>query len=91
MLVAIVGAGGSRDATVWVDKQARLGSLELLMRNGNHPLLTSKEAAAALRLAYATLRDWSAHGRGPIKPVKIGARVFWRRSDVERLVAGDAE
>lgn len=61
------------------------------MRSENHPLMTSKEAAAALRLAYATLRDWSANGRGPIKPVKIGARVFWRRSDVERLVTGDSK
>ncbi len=61
------------------------------MSSGSHPLMKPTEVAGALRLAYATIRGWSAGGRGPIKPVKVGGRVFWRRSDVERLVAGGAE
>ncbi|RKR44567.1 helix-turn-helix domain-containing protein [Paraburkholderia sp. BL17N1] len=61
------------------------------MSTGSHPLMKSHEVAEALRLAHATIRSWSAHGGGPIKPVKIGSRVFWNREDVERLLAGGAQ
>lgn len=58
------------------------------MSTGSHPLMKSHEVAQALRLSHATIRSWSAHGGGPIKPVKIGGRVFWKREEVDCLVAG---
>ncbi|WP_409047039.1 helix-turn-helix transcriptional regulator [Microbacterium sp. HA-8] len=48
-------------------------------------LLTTAEAAAVLRLAPKTLRnwlcDWETLQRGP-EPVKLGGRRVYRRSDV---------
>lgn len=61
------------------------------MSSGSHPLMKSTEVAEALRLAYATIRGWSANGGGPIKPIRISSRVFWKREDVERLLAGGAQ
>ena len=61
------------------------------MSTENHPLLTTTEAAAALRHSPAALKDWALYGRGPNRPIKIGVRVFWKRSEVERLFAGGAQ
>ena len=48
-------------------------------------LLTTEEAAAVLRLAPKTLRNWcggwTLHRRGP-EPVKRGGRRVYRRDDV---------
>jgi excisionase family DNA binding protein len=51
----------------------------------NHQLLTIAEAATLLRLKQATLRAWVLHHR--IAYVKLGRRVFIRRSDLDALVA----
>ena len=49
-------------------------------------LVTIKEAALMLRLQVSTLRAWVLHRRVPF--VKLGGkRVFFRRSDLEALVA----
>lgn len=51
----------------------------------NSELLTIAEAAAALRLQPSTLRSWILNRRIPF--VKLGSRVFIRRSDLEILIA----
>ena len=49
-------------------------------------LLTVREAALMLRLQVSTLRAWVLHRRVPF--VKLGGkRVFFRRSDLDALVA----
>jgi excisionase family DNA binding protein len=63
----------------------------LVKTDASHPLMTTPEAAAALRHSPETLRDWVARSRGPIKPVRIGRRVFWKREEVERLLAGGSK
>jgi excisionase family DNA binding protein len=50
-----------------------------------HDLLTIPEASAMLRLKQSTIRDWLLHKRIP--RVKLGSRVFLRRSDIESLIA----
>jgi hypothetical protein len=57
------------------------------MSNKISGLLTTIEAAKALRIHPCTLRKWSSCG-GPIEPVRIhakGGRLLWRRSDIEGL------
>lgn len=51
-------------------------------------LLTTNEAADMLRLSPRTLWNWSSEGRGLLRPVKVGSRLLWRRSDVERVLRG---
>jgi excisionase family DNA binding protein len=51
----------------------------------NSELLTLPEASALLRLQLSTLRAWILKRRIP--HVKLGSRVFIRRSDCEALVA----
>ena len=57
--------------------------------DGQHELMTTAEAAQALRHSPATVKEWGTRGTGPLKPVKIGRRVFWRRSDVQHLLGGE--
>ena len=47
-------------------------------------LLTVPETAAVLRLKPSTIRSWVLHRRVPF--VKLGGRVFLRRTDVHALV-----
>lgn len=51
-------------------------------------LLTTDEAATALRMRPQTLRRWACQGSGPIRPVKIGGRLAWKRESVLRLIEG---
>jgi len=48
-------------------------------------LLTLPEASALLRLKPSTLRSWRLKRRIPV--VKLGGRLFFRRSDCETLIA----
>lgn len=48
-------------------------------------LLTVDEAAAILRLKPSTVRAWILHRK--IAHVKLGGRVFLRRSDCEAMIA----
>ena len=54
----------------------------------NNPLLTTREAAAVLRVHYWTLVGWRRPGGyGPELPfVRVGGRLFYHRDDVKRLV-----
>jgi excisionase family DNA binding protein len=51
----------------------------------NESLLTVCEAAGILRLKPSTVRAWILHRK--IAHVKLGSRVFIRRSDCEALIA----
>jgi excisionase family DNA binding protein len=50
-------------------------------------LLTPDEAARVLRCARQTLARWRYEGGGPVY-VKVGARVLYRRADLEAWIAG---
>lgn len=50
-------------------------------------ILTTNEAADFLGLKPQTLRCWACYGKGPISPVRIGNRLRWRLSDLEKLVS----
>jgi excisionase family DNA binding protein len=48
-------------------------------------LLTIEESSALIRLKPSTLRDWLLKRKIPY--VKLGRRVFIRRSDIEALIS----
>lgn len=48
-------------------------------------LLTLQEGASMLRLKVSTLRAWILHRK--IAHVKLGGRVFLRKSDLEAMIA----
>jgi Helix-turn-helix domain len=50
------------------------------------PWLTSNEVAARLRQPESTVRYWRMQGRGP-RGTRIGRRVLYRTSEVERFEA----
>jgi excisionase family DNA binding protein len=52
----------------------------------NSELLTLSEASALLRIKVSTLRAWRTQ-RTKLPFVKLGGRVFVRRSDTEALIA----
>jgi len=52
----------------------------------NSELLTLSEASALLRIKVSTLRAWRTQRR-ELPFVKLGGRVFVRRSDTEALIA----
>lgn len=49
-------------------------------------LLGAEHAAAYLSISASTLRSLVAQGEAPA-PVRIGARVLWRRDDLDAWVA----
>lgn len=51
-------------------------------------LITRRETAATLHASPRTLIAWAKLGYGPC-PIRLGRRVFYRRSDVAAFVAGE--
>ena len=49
-------------------------------------LLTPTETAAYLRVSIGTLSVWRSTGRYPLRYVKVGRRVMYRRSDLDAFV-----
>lgn len=44
------------------------------------------KAAEILGKSKSTLRKWACYENGPIRPVRIGRRLAWRISDLERIL-----
>ena len=56
---------------------------------GTRDVITTAEAAAVLNFRENTLRKWSCHENGPIRPVHINGRLGWKVTDVAALLNGD--
>jgi len=50
------------------------------------PLLTPDEAAAILRVSTGTLAVWRCTQRYPLRFIKIGRSVRYRRADVDAFI-----
>lgn len=57
-------------------------------QNNSEKYLTASEAAAALKCDRTTLWRWEKSQY--LVPVKIGSRLFYRRSDIDNLKGGNA-
>lgn len=55
---------------------------------GGDVWLSTAEAHRASGVSESALRVWARTGRGPITPRRLGKRWLWKRSDIERLLAG---
>ena len=49
-------------------------------------VLTTNEAAAAIKRKPQTLRKWACLDNGPIRPVRINGRLVWRVADLQALL-----
>lgn len=58
--------------------------LDALDKNGQRPLLKSKEVCAMFKISKPTLYDWMHQGKLP--SIKIESRRFFRWEDVEKLI-----
>jgi hypothetical protein len=52
----------------------------------SNELLTTEQAAEQLHVKVDTLAVWRCHKRYPLRYVKIGSKVFYRRSEIERFI-----
>lgn len=53
-------------------------------------LLTTDETAFYLGLKPQTLRKWHCEGSGVIRPIYIGSKPMYKKSAVQKLIAGEA-
>lgn len=51
----------------------------------NTPTMNTRMAAHYLGRTPKTLLEWSASGRGPVQPLRIGARLGWPVTRVKAL------
>lgn len=51
------------------------------------PLLTRLEAAEMLRIKPETLEQWAVHRRYDLPMIRVGRRVMYRKSDLDRWLA----
>jgi hypothetical protein len=52
--------------------------------------LATNEAALHLSLSPQTLRLWAQTDSGPITPVRVNGRFYWRVIDLARLLEGNS-
>lgn len=50
------------------------------------PAVGTSAAAYYLNRAPQTLRLWSHHGNGPIKPLHVNGRLAWPVADIKRVM-----
>ncbi len=65
-----------------------LQQLRYDLRASGKALLTVPETADFLGLAPKTIRNQLSTGTFPVQATRLGGRVLFRRSDLERYVAG---
>ncbi len=51
-----------------------------------HPTLSTAATAYYLRKARQTLRIWACKENGPIRPIRVGAHLHWKTSDIRKLL-----
>jgi excisionase family DNA binding protein len=44
--------------------------------------LTVEETARLLHIGVTTLRVWKRLGKFPVRPVRLGRRLLWKREDI---------
>jgi hypothetical protein len=52
-------------------------------------MLTTAEAAKAIKRMPQTLRKWACLENGPIRPIRINGRLAWSLDEIAALLNGD--
>lgn len=52
-------------------------------------LISRKEAARLLQLSPGTLAIWDCRGKYDLRPVKIGNRIYYRKTDLNRFLQSE--
>jgi hypothetical protein len=50
------------------------------------PTLGTAATAYYLRKARQTLRIWACKENGPIRPIRVGAHLHWKTSEIRKLL-----
>jgi hypothetical protein len=69
-------------ATLETSTRQEFPPLELETR----PTLGTAATAYYLRKARQTLRIWACKENGPIRPIRVGAHLHWKTSDIRKLL-----
>jgi len=54
------------------------------------PTVDTAATAYYLRKAQQTLRIWACKENGPIRPVRVGAHLHWKTSEIRKLLGVSA-
>ena len=61
--------------------------LEFLpLEQETRPTVDTAATAYYLRKAQQTLRIWACKDNGPIRPVRVGAHLHWKTSEIRKLL-----
>ena len=69
-------------ATLVASTNQEFPPLELETR----PTLGTAATAYYLRKARQTLRIWACKENGPIRPIRVGAHLHWKTSEIRKLL-----
>lgn len=61
---------------------------ELLQRHQVEETVETNDAAPIINRRPQTLRRWACYDDGPIKPVRINGRLYWKVRELRALAAG---
>ena len=64
--------------------QSKLEFLPLELET--RPTLDTAATAYYLRKARQTLRIWACKENGPIRPIRVGAHLHWKTSEIRKLL-----
>jgi hypothetical protein len=61
----------------------------LLQRHQVEETVETNDAAPIINRQPQTLRRWACEDSGPIKPVRINGRLYWKVRELRALAAGE--
>jgi len=56
------------------------------LEHQTRPTLDTATSAYYLHKAPQTLRVWACKQNGPIRPIRVGAHLHWKTSDIRKLL-----
>lgn len=73
-----------KEAMAYFYEESQARTQKAIEANREQPTITRKEAAKALNVTLTTLWRWEKEGY--LTPVKIGTKVLYRATDIEKML-----
>ena len=83
-VIVQVAAADLRQAVAEMVQCERTRTAEAIASHRERPTMTREDAAKALNVTLSTLWRWAKMGY--LNPVKIGTKVLYRASDIDRML-----